>query len=56
VQTDEETFRRQEIEAERPIEDGWFVRSSLAPTDKVVLTGAQQLLSEELKALSGGEE
>jgi len=56
VQTDEETFRRQEIHAERPVENGWFVRTGLAPPDKVVVTGAQQLLSEELKAMSGGEE
>jgi hypothetical protein len=56
VQTDEETFRRQEIHAERPVENGWFVRAGLAPTDKVIVAGAQQLLSEELKAIAGAEE
>jgi hypothetical protein len=56
VQTDDETFRRTELHAERPLENGWFVRSGLAPNDKVVIAGAQQLLSEELKAASGGEE
>jgi len=56
MQTEEETFRRDEIRAERPVENGWFVRGGLMPTDKVVVAGAQQLLSEELKAVSGGEE
>jgi hypothetical protein len=56
VQTDEETFQRKEVEAERPVENGLFVRSGFAPNDKVVIAGAQQLLSEELKAASGGEE
>jgi hypothetical protein len=56
LQTDGETFRRTEVKAERPVENGWFVRNGLAPNDKVVIAGAQQLLSEELKAASGGEE
>jgi hypothetical protein len=52
VQTGDETFQRTEVMLERPLQDGWFVREGLKPEAKVVITGAQQLLSEESK---GGE-
>ncbi len=54
VQTGDETFAHKEIELERPTEKGWFVHESVAPNDKVVIAGAQQLLAQEFKA--GDEE
>jgi hypothetical protein len=55
VQTTAETFNRKEVELERPFGGGWFVHEGLKAQDKVVVVGAQQLLSEELKG-QGGEE
>jgi hypothetical protein len=49
MQTGDDTFQRTEVKLERPLQDGWFVREGLKPEAKVVITGAQQLLSEELK-------
>lgn len=49
LQTGDETFQRVEAKLERPLPDGWFVREGLKPEAKAVITGAQQLLSEELK-------
>jgi hypothetical protein len=49
VQTGDETFERTEARLERPLQDAWFVRGGLKPETKVVTTGAQQMLSEELK-------
>jgi hypothetical protein len=49
LQTSDETFQRQEVSLEDPLEDGWFVSSGLKAQDKVVTVGGQQLLSEELK-------
>ena len=49
LQMGEETFQRTEAKLEAPLTDGWFVREGLKPEGKVVITGAQQLLSEELK-------
>ena len=54
VQTGAEMFSRKEIELERPVAGGWFVHEGLKPEEKVVVVGAQQLLSEELKG-QGGE-
>jgi len=54
VQTGDESFERKEIELEHPLEKGWFTEE-LKPRMKVVTTGAQQLLSEELKGEGGGE-
>ena len=53
VQTGDETFERKEFELEHPLEKGWFTEE-LKPGVKIVVTGAQQLLSEELKG-EGGE-
>lgn len=50
VQIDEETFRRSKITLDRPVENGWFLRTGLSPNDKVVIVGGQQLLSEEMKS------
>jgi hypothetical protein len=49
LQTADESFRRQEITLERGLAAGWFVREGVKPGDRVVVVGAQQLLSEEQK-------
>ena len=49
LQTAEDTFQREEVELNCPLDNGWFVSKGLKPQDKVVTVGAQQLLSEELK-------
>lgn len=54
LQTGPDTFARTEVELDRPTEAGWFVHEGLKASDKVVVVGAQQLLSEELKG-QGGE-
>ncbi len=54
-------FQRKTVELERPLGNGWFVpagannHSPLQPQEKVVVVGAQELLSEELKGQGGGE-
>ena len=48
-QTSEETFTRIEARLEETLPSGWFASENLKPEDKVVVTGAQMLLSEELK-------
>lgn len=54
VQTGDDTFARSEFELEHPLDKGWFTET-FKPGVKVVVTGAQQLLSEELKGEGGGE-
>lgn len=49
TQTGETNFVRQEIVLDQPVTGGWFVTNGVAPGDKVVVTGAQTLLSEEHK-------
>jgi hypothetical protein len=48
IQTADDTFARREIRLDRPARDGWFVVDGLAVGERVVVTGAQQLLSVEL--------
>ena len=49
-----EAFTRTAIPLDHPVDGGWFVSIGLTPADHLVTTGAQTLLSEELKsALSG---
>lgn len=56
-QTDAETFQRQAVALERPDGAGWFsADQGLKAQEKVVVVGAQQLLSEELKGQGGEEE
>jgi GNAT superfamily N-acetyltransferase len=55
VQTGEETFRRSLVTLDVPLENGWFIQGTLKPGDQVVITGAQQLLSEELKSRESEE-
>jgi hypothetical protein len=49
VQRGDSTFQRLELALERPVAGGWFVTRDLAPGDRLVMTGAQTLLSEERK-------
>jgi len=48
VQDADDTFARREVHLDRPTQDGWFVAGGLAAGERVVVTGAQQLLSVEL--------
>ena len=54
AQMSDNTFQRETVILDTPLADGWFVGSDLKPNDKVVVVGAQQLLSEELKGQGGG--
>lgn len=54
VQTGDTVFERKRIETAKSQRDGVFVISGVTAEDRVVMTGAQQLLSEELKG-TGGE-
>jgi hypothetical protein len=45
-----ESFTRRKIALERPAEGGWFVTGEIKAGDYLAVTGAQTLLSEELKA------
>jgi hypothetical protein len=47
VQTGDTIFMRREIGLDHPTPAGWFVTRGVAPGDRVVVTGAQMLLSEE---------
>ena len=49
VQITDQLFARREVALEEPLKEGWFSRS-LSPSDHVVTTGAQTLLSEEFKS------
>jgi hypothetical protein len=46
----DETFTRTSIVLDHPVETGWFVTQGVTTNDYVVVTGAQTLLSEELKS------
>jgi hypothetical protein len=50
AQKDSDRFIRREITTETPVEDGWFVGKGLSPNDRIVTSGAQLLLSEELRS------
>ncbi|MBI3664854.1 MAG: HlyD family efflux transporter periplasmic adaptor subunit [Acidobacteria bacterium] len=49
VQTDGEQFLRREVSVDRSTERGLFSRKGFSPGDRIVVVGAQLLLSEELK-------
>ena len=59
AQAEEEKFVRKPVTLDTPLdgEKGWFVAEcgGIEAGDKLVVTGAQSLLSEELKAQGGGE-
>jgi hypothetical protein len=48
VQTGDGAFTRTEILTDHPVNGGWFVSGVIAPGQKMVVIGAQQLLSTEL--------
>ena len=52
VQTSGNQFLRRPVILERPVENGWFTASTFGTSenDRLVVTGAQALLSEELKS------
>jgi hypothetical protein len=50
LQTNGTNFVRHGIELDRPLEQGWFITNGVNPGDQVVVTGAQTVFSEELKA------
>jgi membrane fusion protein, multidrug efflux system len=54
-QTGADTFERKEIELGRPFENGYFVHEGVSTNDRVVIAGAQQLLSAELNVFEGEE-
>jgi len=50
-----DAFTRVEVALDHPTEAGWFVTKGVTASEYVVVTGAQQLLSFELKGAGGGE-
>lgn len=56
TQTGDDRFQRQAVTPEQSVGEGWFIEKGLRPQEKVVVVGAQQLLSEELKGQGGEEE
>ena len=53
VQVSDELFEKKEIELDHPLSGGWFVAEGLKKGERIVVSGAQQLLSEELKGEMG---
>ena len=45
-----EAFTRAGVVLDRPLEAGWFASQGVKASDQLVTTGAQALLSQELKA------
>ena len=52
LQTGDNEFTRREVPLDYPAEKGWFVPSGLTGKDRVIVGGAQTILSTELS--SGG--
>lgn len=50
LQKNEDHFIRREISTETPVKDGWFVSKGLLAGDRIVVGGAQLLLSEEFSS------
>jgi hypothetical protein len=49
VKADHDRFLRKPVATSEEIGNGWFTADGFAPDDEVVVSGAQLLLSEELK-------
>ncbi len=56
VRVDANDFARREVSLTTPLAHGWFLANSLAPGTRVVVTGAETLLSDELGASHRVEE
>jgi len=54
-QTGDEIFERLLVTLEQPLVDGWLATGEVSGTNRLVIAGAQTLLSEQLKG-AGGEE
>lgn len=50
VQQDDTTFRKRAVELDRPVEEGWFIAKGLDEGDRIVIAGAQILISEQSKS------
>jgi len=50
LQSSPDTFVRREITLDRPTEQSWLLTAGVRPGERIVVTGAQILLSEELKS------
>jgi hypothetical protein len=50
-----EAYVRTEIALDHSTDTGWFVAKGVTASDHIVVTGAAQLLSEELKGQLGGD-
>jgi hypothetical protein len=55
VETKSGSYERRRVELARPLPEGYAIASGVDENDRVVIEGAQQLLSTELQA-AGGEE
>ncbi len=55
VQTGEEAFERRRVPAGAIVEQGWFVTEDFKAGDKIVIAGAQTLLSSEMTLQNAGE-
>lgn len=55
VQTGTGSYERRRVELARPLPDGYAFAGGVNANDKVVVVGAQQLLSTELQAAAGAE-
>jgi hypothetical protein len=57
AQVSSEQFTRRPVSTDVPVENGFFVGEGFSPGDKVVISGAQTMLSEEmlLHGQAGGE-
>jgi hypothetical protein len=54
-QTGDEMFERLLVTLEQPLADGWLATGDVSGTNRLVIVGAQALLSEQLKGAGGGE-
>ena len=50
LQSSRDTFVRRAITLDRPTEQGWLLTAGVKPGERIVVRGAQALLSEELKS------
>src|SRR5262249_46111098 len=55
VQSGDDAFQRKQIELAHPLNNGFFLQEGLGPQDRVVIVGAQQLLSAELNVSEAEE-